>query len=162
RALEIHQQAVQLPLHDLPEEVVRTYLAARFPGSNFPAALAPAIHAHTGGQPLFLVAIVTHMLSRGWILETAPGWALSTTLEKIDLGVPDDVRRTIETQLHQLSPAERSVLEAASVVGIEITPRVVAAALDSEVAVAESHCEMLTRTTHFLQLTGKVVSPDGS
>ena len=101
------------------------------------------------------------MMSRGWILETAPGWALSTPPEMLDLGVPDDVRRLIETQLYRLSPAERALLEAASVAGNEIATSVVAAALGCEVDVAERHCETLARTQHFLRAAGTVEWPDG-
>ena len=128
RTLQARRHCVELPLHDLNAAAVRSYLAMRFPGADFPAALARLIHAHTGGHPLFVVAIVDHMLSRGWILDTAPGWALSTPPETIELGMPDDVRRTIETQLHRLSPSERGLLEAASVAG-DITAPVLAAAL---------------------------------
>ncbi len=161
RTLQVQGQCGELPLHDLSENEVRTYLAQRFPGNDFPPALAHLIHAQTGGQPLFLVATVDHMLSRGWILETAPGWALSTPPEMIDLGVPDDVRRMIETQLHSLSPTERSLLEAASVAEGEITGPVVAAALGWEVDVAELRCETLARTAHFLQVADTVERPDG-
>ncbi len=47
---------------------------------------------HTDGNPLFVTAVIDHMLSQGWILETAPGWALSTPLATLALGVPDVVR----------------------------------------------------------------------
>jgi predicted ATPase len=161
RSLQAQRQCAELPLHDLGETAVGSYLAARFPGADFPAALAHRIHAHTGGHPLFVVALVDHLVSRGWILDTAPGWALSAPLETIDLGVPDDVRHVIEAQLHRLSPAERAVLEAASVAGYEIAAPVLAAALDHDVVVTERHCEALARTQQFLQVAGKIEWPGG-
>ena len=36
RTLHEHQQCERLPLHDLTEESVRTYLTVRFPGNDFP------------------------------------------------------------------------------------------------------------------------------
>ena len=161
RTLQRHKHCEELSLNDLAEEQVRNYLAARFPGGDFPTALARLIHTHTGGHPLFVVAVVDHMLSRGWILDTAPGWALTTPPEMIDLGVPDDVRRMLETQFHALSPAERDLLEAASVAGNHITAPIVAAAFDREIGDAELHCETLARG-RFLRDTGHVELSDGS
>ena len=161
RALTGHARGVLLSLHDLSADAVRAYLAARFPGHGFPPELARVIHAHTDGQPLFLVAVLDHMVSRGWILETMPGWALSVTLETIELGVPDDVRRVIETQLGERSPAERAVLEVAGVAGGEITARVAAAVLGADTVVVEQQCETLARAAQFLRVSGSVRWPDG-
>lgn len=161
RTLQRHEDCEELSLNDFAEEQVRSYLAARFPGGEFPPALARLIHTHTGGHPLFVVAVVDHMLSRGWILDTAPGWALTTPPEMIDLGVPDDVRRMLETQFHALSPAERDLLEAASVAGNDITAPVVATALGRDVGDAELHCETFARGG-FLRDAGHVELPDGS
>jgi DNA-binding winged helix-turn-helix (wHTH) protein/tetratricopeptide (TPR) repeat protein len=161
RALQAQQRCVELPLHDLTAAGVRSYLTTRFPGSDFPPALAELIHSHSGGHPLFVVAIVDHMLSRGWILDTAPGWALTTPPEAIDLGVPDDVRLMIETQLQRASPGDRSLLEAASVAGNEITAMVLAAALGCAVDAAEQRCEGLARVQQFMRVAGTIEWPDG-
>ncbi len=161
RSLQIRRQCVEVQLADLTEDAVHSYLAARFPGSDFPRSLAHRIHAHTGGAPLFMVAIVDHMRTRGWILDTAPGWAITAPPETIDLGVPDDVRRMIESQLHHLSPTERDLLEAASVAGQEVVVPLVAAALGCEVGDAELRCETLARTRRFLDVAGTTEWPDG-
>jgi DNA-binding winged helix-turn-helix (wHTH) protein/tetratricopeptide (TPR) repeat protein len=162
RSLAARHRCVQLPLHDLNVADVRSYLTRRFPGSEFPPALADLIHAHTGGHPLFVVGVVDHMLSRGWILDTAPGWELSTPLEALELGVPDDVRLMIETELQRLAPADRDLLEAASVAGNEIAAAMLAAALGCEIGVAERRCETLARAQQFLQVAGRIQWPDGS
>lgn len=162
RTLVEHRLAALVRLHPLSENAVRDYLAARFPGHRFPPGLAPLIRAQTDGQPLFLVAILDHMVSRGWVLETMPGWALSVALETIALGVPDDVRRVIEMQLSERNPAERAVLEVASVAGGEITARVAAAVLGLDTVVVEQQCENLTRAAHLLRASGTVRWPDGS
>jgi DNA-binding winged helix-turn-helix (wHTH) protein len=161
QTLHMQGRCAELPLHDLNEDAVRAYLALRFPGSDFPSALARLLHEHTGGQPLFLVAVIDHMLSRGWILDTAPGWGLSTPPQRIDLGVPDDVRRMVEMQVQCLSPIERGLLEAASLAGNEIVAPLLAVALGCEIGVAEQHCEMLARGQQFLVAAGTVDWPDG-
>jgi DNA-binding winged helix-turn-helix (wHTH) protein/predicted ATPase len=162
RALEVRQFCVALALHDLPEAGVRSYLEARFPGSDFPPLLARLIHAHTDGNPLFMSAVVDHLRARGDILHTAPGWALAGPMEQLDLGVPDNVRQLIESQLDGLSPADRALLEAASVAGDSFTTVVVAAALGCEVVDAEIRCEAFARAQRFLRVTGRVEWPDGS
>lgn len=162
RALHIRRQCVEISLSELTEEAVRRYLEARFPDSDFPPALARLIHRHTDGNPLFMGAVVDQMLSRGAILHTVPGWELHAPPENIDLGVPDNVRLLIENQLDGLGPADRALLQAASVAGDAFTPLVVAAALGSEVADAEMRCEAFVRAQRFLRIAGHVEWPDHS
>lgn len=162
RTLHARRQCVELPLSDLTEEAVCSYLQARFPGSDFPLALARLIHKHTDGNPLFMVGVVDHMLSRGDILNTEPGWVLRAPPEKIDLGIPDDVRLLIENQLAGLSPADRALLQGASVAGSDFTALIVAAALGCDVADAEMRCESFARAQRFLRIAGRVEWPDRS
>ena len=159
--LRARRQCTALALQDVDVAAVAAYLDRRFPGHEFPAGLARRIHAHTGGQPLFLVATVDHLVRHGWILETAPGWQLSMAPERMDLGVPDDVRRMIETQLHELSPTDRGMLEAASVAGGAVAATILATALRRKVGVASRHCEALARARRFLRAAGTIEWPNG-
>lgn len=162
RAMELRRQCEEIPLHDLERDAVRRYVEARFPGAPFAASLAEAVHRHTDGHPLFTVAAVEHLVSRGLVLETAPGWALAVPAEKLTIEIPDDVRRMIETQIEGLLPAERDLLEAASAAGLELAPQAVAAALGCETTEAETRCEALARTHRFLRTAGRTEWPDGS
>ena len=162
RTLHVHRRSEEIPLPDLTEEEVRSYLHARFPGNTLPPALAHLIQTHTDGNPLFVVGIVDHMLLHGNILDTTPGWALRAPLEEIDLGVPDDVRLLIEEQLDGLSPADRALLEAASVAGHDFTTLAVAAALGCETTDVEMRCEGFARARRFLHVAGHVEWPDRS
>jgi len=162
RTLRVHRRCVELPLSELTEEGVRSYLQARFAGNDFPPAFARQIYDYTDGHPLFLIAVINHMLSHGLILETSPGWALSTPAETSDLTVPDDVRLMIEEEVDALSPADRVLLQAASVAGSEFTALVVAAALGCETADAEMRCEAFVRAQRFLRVAGHVEWPDRS
>src|SRR5206468_6033039 len=67
-----------------------------------------------------------------------------------------------ENQLDDLSPADRALLQAASVAGDPFTARIVAAALGCEVANAEMRCEGFTRAQRFLRVAGHVEWPDRS
>ena len=75
------------------------YLAERFPGHAFPAALAPRLHAHTEGNPLFLVTLVHALVERGVLAMRNGCWALEDDLETVEIGIPETLRQLIEHQL---------------------------------------------------------------
>ena len=160
RTLVLHRQCIELPLSYLRDEDVLRYLEERFPGNDFPPALARVTRRHTDGNPLFMSGVIDHLLSQGFILETAPGWSLRAPLETITLGIPDDVRLLIANDLEGLSPADLALLQAASVAGEDFSPLVVAAALGCKVADVEMRCEAFVQARRFLHVTGHVEWPD--
>jgi len=160
--LKMHRQCTELPLHDLSEEEVRQYLDRRFSGATFGPALATKIHKYTDGNPLLMISVVQHELLQGWIVETDPGWGLTIPVEKLQLEIPEDARQVVEMDFESLSPADRALLEAASVVGVEFPVHTVAAALECAVDDAESRCEDLVRRRWFLRAAGNVEWADGS
>jgi DNA-binding winged helix-turn-helix (wHTH) protein len=160
--LKLRQRCVETPVHELGEADVHSYLGMRFPGAVLPPTLARRIHAHTDGNPLFMRAVVEHLLSRGWILETAPGWSFAAMPETDDLGVPDDARDLIAAQLGSLAPADRSLLDAASVVGHEFAAQGVGAALRCGLDDVELRCETLAQPQRFLRFAGSTDWPDGT
>lgn len=161
RSLETRRRAEQIPLHNLTAGDVRDYLELRYPAADF-ARLAAMVHDYTDGNPLFVVAVVDHLVSRGWILETEPGWALSGALQKGDLEVPDDARRVIQMQFQSLPPSDREWLEVASVAGVEFAPIKIGAVLRRDAAEMETRCEALSRSSGFLRGAASVEWPDGS
>jgi adenylate cyclase len=108
------------------------------------------------------MAVVEHMLSRGWILDTSPGWAFTALPHEIDLGVPDDVRRTIAMQFDRLGPADQSLLQAASVAGAEFAAQAIAAPLGWTLDEVEARCEILAHSQRFLRDAGRSAWPDGT
>lgn len=160
--LKARRQCTELALRNLSEEELRHYLDLRFPGAGFAPMLAAKIHEYTDGNPLFMTSVVQHELLRGRIVETNPGWALSVPLERLRLEIPEDLREMIGAELESLRPADRALLQAASVVGIEFSTQVVATALECGLADAESHCEGLARANWFLRSAGTAERPDGS
>ena len=162
RAMCLQRHALELPLHEFSEADVGRYLTARFPGAELPASLSRRVYAHTDGNPLFVSAVVDQILSRGWILDTAPGWTFSPALDTVDLGLPDGARQMIETQFEALSPADRVLLEAASVAGNEFPAQAIAAAQRRGLDDVEMHCETLARSRGFLRFAGSGTWPDGA
>src|SRR5262249_40661107 len=104
---------------------------------------------------------IDHMLSHGWIIDTSPGWSLAAKLDQFDLGVPDDVRRTISAQFDCLAPADQSLLRAASVAGSEFAAQAIAAVLGWNLDDVETRCEALAQSHRFLRDAGVSAWPDG-
>lgn len=151
RALRSQRRGVELMLDELSAEAVRGYLVARFPGASPPPGLAEVLYAHTEGHPLFLRAAVDHMVARGWILDTAPGWAFDGLPALPDFGVPQDVRDMVALQIGGLGPADRRLLEVASVAGHDFAPGKLAMVLERGEDEVEAGCEALARGDRFLR-----------
>ena len=97
--LRQHGHSTEVPLALLNPATVAMYLAERFPRHAFPAALAPRLHAHTEGNPLFLVTLVHALVERGVLAMRNGCWALEDDLETVEIGIPETLRQLIEHQL---------------------------------------------------------------
>lgn len=157
--LRLRQQCSEIALQYLTAADIDAYLGRRFPGAGFPHALAGLIQEHTDGNPLFMVAVANQLITRGWLVATDPGWALTVSLEKLLLEVPDDLRDVIRFQFHGMGPADRSLLEAASVNGGNSTVAELAPAIDAELRAAEEACEQMVRTSRFLRIADDAAIP---
>jgi DNA-binding winged helix-turn-helix (wHTH) protein/predicted ATPase len=157
--LQLHRQCSEIALPYLTRDDVEAYLAMRFPAASFPSGLSGLIHQQTDGNPLFVVALVDQLRTQGWLVDTAPGWALTVPLEMLQIEVPDDLREMIRAQFHALSPAEQSLLEAAAVAGVEFSADEVAAGIEGEASVVSVACERLSFARRFLRLAGAAELP---
>jgi DNA-binding winged helix-turn-helix (wHTH) protein/predicted ATPase len=166
RALEqdllLHGQGTRLLLTCLDERAVGEYLGERCPGHRFPPELVPLIHRRTDGNPLFMVNAVNALVERA-VLRRADGrWRLTAGLDEVAVGVPENLVRMIQREIDRMDPVERSVLEAASVAGVEFTGASVAAALDEDIVRVEEVCGRLARRGPFLTQEGRTQWPDGT
>jgi DNA-binding winged helix-turn-helix (wHTH) protein/tetratricopeptide (TPR) repeat protein len=163
QTLQQRRRCIEIPLDDLTAGNVETYVEKRLPGYDRPHELARLIHEHTEGNPLFMIAVLGDLIARGWLVDTAPGWALTVPLAKADLGVPDDLRQMIAIQLHAMSPADQALLEAASVAGMDFAAPALAAAVNVGLDEVEAGCERLSRWHRFLRVVGMAEwPPDGT
>ncbi len=130
RALRLHRHATLLALAPFTTAEVRTYLERRLAGSAVVGALAGLTEEHAAGNPLFVDALVTHLIDRGWLRDENGGWRLTVDPAAHQMEWPEDLRGAIEAQLATLPPAVREVLEAASVEGAEFSVACTAAGLE--------------------------------
>src|SRR5262252_7344803 len=140
---------------------VRAYLERRFPASRVADEVADVVHAHTDGNPLFMIVLVDHLVARGWLAKGETTWRVTATRSMIEQEVPDNLRQLIEGQLRFLSPEEREVLEVASVAGATFDAPAVAAGLGVAPESVESVCHRLCGMPRWLHYLGNREWPDG-
>ena len=113
--LLVHRLCHEIVLQPLEEVDVAEYLGMALGGAAVPEGLAGLIHRYTGGNPLFMRAVLEHMQDRGVITAENESWHIETPLEKIDLEAPESLWHMIELQIERLSEEEQQLLEIASV-----------------------------------------------
>jgi tetratricopeptide (TPR) repeat protein len=154
--------ADELPLGPLAVADVRAWLDARFSPSDFPPGLAEALHARAEGLPLFVRALVELLAARGEIARGEKGWSLARPLAALDLEPSKDVKDLVRAQLEPLPEADRSLLEAASVVGKEFSSPVVAGLAGKDALPVEESLLRLSRVQRILERLGDEELPDGT
>lgn len=159
--LQTRHQCQELAIPPLSPEAINEYLQRRFPGHAFPPVLAALLSKRTGGNPLFLVTITEHLVTRGLITSQESGWKLNGALEDVQTEMPDSIQQIIAAQIDRLTTEEQNILEVASVAGMDFSAATVAAGLDAEVIAIETFCEELARRGQFLRVQGVDEWPDG-
>ncbi|NOT54949.1 MAG: AAA family ATPase, partial [Deltaproteobacteria bacterium] len=162
--LHVHGQCVELGLELLTEEHVAEYVAERFgaQGRAFTPEVARLVYRRTDGNALFMVNLVNELITQRMIVQREGRWELKGTVADLEIGIPSSLRQFLEQQLDRLSPTEREVLEAGSVVGIGFPAAAVGAALDTEPRQLEERCAALAQREHFLRHCGVMEWPDGT
>ncbi len=153
--LQIHQLCSEIALERLEETMIAEYLAAEFSRGNLPPGLATLIYHHSGGNALFMVAIVQDMLKRGLIAQDKDGaWRLTTHLETIAPSVPETLQQMLEAQFDQLSAPEQQVLKSASVAGERFSVWTISTMLDLSPDQIEDVCDQLSSRQQVITAAG--------
>ena len=160
--LQMHQRCVELGLEFLSEAAVLKYLEFRFCGGAISQELARFVHAHTDGNPLFVVNVVDFLNSQGRIVQREGQWELQAESERLELQVPPNLREMIDRQLGRLVTEEQALLEAASVAGVGFSACTVAAALNISVVEGEERLTDLAKRGQFLRSLGVHEFSDGT
>jgi class 3 adenylate cyclase len=112
--------AVSLGLEPFDSEDTAASLASLL-GRGVPAQLVEAVAAWSGGNPLFVEEMTTHLVETGMLVHSPDdgGWLITGELTAAN--VPATVSALLAARLERLSSRERDLLEAVSVVGLEFT-----------------------------------------
>lgn len=160
--LQTHGYCQHLPLSLLTVPDVTQYLTDRYTPHTFPLALAPALHRHTEGNPLFVTTAVDHLVANGAIAFKNGQWRLTDDLDKIQFAASATVQELIEGHIDRLTPEEETVLKVASVAGVKFSAACVAAGLETQVETVEGWCDALAQRDLFLRSEGPDEWRDGT
>ncbi len=160
--LVTHKLCADVSLGPLEKDAVREYLVQELNQETLPKGLPSFIHQHCEGNPLFMIAMLEHLIAQGFIRQEGGVWQLRSGLAEIDMGVPTALSEMIEMQIDRLDAADQRLLEAASLIGVIFPAWAAAAALDGDLEDIEDQYEKLTRRLHFLHPAGHDELPDGT
>ena len=159
--LVVHGLCTELTLEHLDEAEIADYVGAEFPEAEFPSGLAGFIHRHSGGNALFMTAIVREMVDNGTIARAAGRWVMTRPLADVALGVPGTLQQMLEAQFSALDATEQRVLSHASVAGDRFSVWALATSqLTSEEI--ENVCERLVERHRFITAAGFQELTDGT
>ena len=134
--LRLHGLAEEIVLDAFSEKEVGEYVARRIPARAADESFIRKLHGRTDGLPLFVADVVNDVMAHG--LRSG-----STTIPKSLAGI-------IERYIEQLTPADRALLEAASICGVEFQLATVARVLECDVASLVESCAALARRQRWL------------
>src|SRR5262249_16085610 len=160
--LLIHDLCAEVPLEHLEESDVADYLGAELPEAEFPSGLAGLIHRQSGGNALFMTAIVRDMVDKGVVAEKGGRWTLTRRLADVAPEVPATLQQMLEAQFTRVIASEPRVLSPASVAGDRFS--VWALATDPHLTSdeIENACEGLAERQQFVQPAGFHELADGT
>ncbi|HEX2452438.1 MAG TPA: AAA family ATPase [Vicinamibacterales bacterium] len=140
---------------------VSEYLALEFDHATFATDLSSAIHRHSGGNALFVSAVVRELVADGVVRREGDTWKLTTPVDRIEPGVPASLQDMLRTQFDQLSTDEQRALRSASVIGDRFAAWTLAAD-GGELEHVEAVCERLAERRRFIRSAGIAELPNGT
>jgi predicted ATPase len=131
-----------------------------------PPGLDSFVYQHSEGNPLFVVAMLEHLIAQRYLVrdggENATQWRQRAPFPEIEAGVPDELSQMIELEIERLGVDEQCLLEAGSLMNIAFPAWAVAAALEKDTPAIEESCDDLARRLYFVRRAGEDELPDGT
>jgi DNA-binding winged helix-turn-helix (wHTH) protein/tetratricopeptide (TPR) repeat protein len=144
----------EIAMEGLVESDVGDYLVKIFNAESLPPGLANLIHQNSGGNPLFMAAIVQDMVNKGSIAMDRGRLILTAPLQEVYFGVPETLQQMLEIQLERLSPEDLRILQSGCVAGERFSVWAAAAMLDASPASIEETCDRLANREQFIRSVG--------
>ena len=164
--LRMRRLCTEITLTALDRPAVGDLLRRELKQEILPPGLASFIHRHSEGNPLFIVALLEHLIAEGnlvqQIVDGRTLWQRRGDFDVLESGVPDGLAKMIELEVERLTEGEQRLLEAGSLMNVAFPAWAVAAALAADLAETEEACDAIARRLHFVQRAGQDELPDGS
>ena len=110
--------AVSLSLEPFGRDDIAASVASIVGGSLDPGVIE-AVERWSGGNPLFVEEIATHLVETARLELTSEGWRLIGDADKLE--VPPSVSALLAARIERLPSSERSCLSRIAVIGLELT-----------------------------------------
>ncbi|RFU48558.1 AAA family ATPase [Paraburkholderia sp. DHOC27] len=150
RDLGLQKLCHDIVLEPLSEDAIAEYLKAEALHAHA-RGFAHLIRERSGGNPLFMVATLDHLVEQGIAQSTPEGWKLHLSPTEVRLEVPLTLSQVIEHRIQRLSHDQQRALEAASVAGLTFDASSVAPAAALSQEDFEEICEALCRQESFIR-----------
>jgi predicted ATPase len=161
--LLLRRLCVDAELGPLRKAAVAELIGRELDEPEPPAGLADFVYLRSEGNPLFVTAVVEHLIAQCFLVRNGHGqWERRAPFEEMEASVPDQLARMIEMEIGRLSEHEQHMLEAASLMRVAFPAWAVAAALQRDSLETEEACDALARRLHFVLRAGQDELPDGS
>ena len=174
--LLLRRLCAEVILNPLPKAAVRDLLMREMKQATLPSGLAAFVHQRAEGNPLFVIAILEHLIAQRFLVKTtevkagdirtgsenAATWEQRGSFKEMEASVPDGLAQMIEIEIERLTEQEQRLLEAGSLIHVAFPAWAVAAALDADPAETEEACDALARRLYFMQRAGQDELPDGT
>jgi tetratricopeptide (TPR) repeat protein len=141
---------------------VQSLIGTALPGIAPDRTLVETVHQRTGGNPLFVLALIDHWKTTAAVLPQPGGWSAAADFGVMGKSVPESLTAMIHQNLETLSQDEQLLLEAASVAGRDFVASVLASSLGWTEDDAELRCAVLARQGTFIRDAGVLEWPGGS
>jgi predicted ATPase len=150
----------EIALRFFGRDEIERYLAAEFPGHNFPREFPSFLQEKTDGNPLFMADLIRYLRDREVIHREGATWKLAEAIPDIGPELPESMRGMIRRKINQLDDADLRLLTAASVQGQEIDSAVLSKVLDMDPGQVEERLQALDEIHAFVKFVGEHELPD--
>lgn len=145
--LRLHRLCEEIVLDTFSEQEVSEYLGKHLPALATDEDFARALHHLTDGLPLFVADVVRDLIEHG---EVAAGGGSAAVRRIRSMVLPETLTGIIERYIRQLKPDERTLLDAASVCGVQFRLGTLARVLGRDAASLAELCAELARRQRWL------------
>lgn len=147
----------------LTRSAMHRYLGCKSPSGKVPSEVAELVVGHSEGNPLFMKAVLDHLLAHGFLVEECGQWIAHLPAAKTLQIMPDTLRQFLEAHIDfELSETERIVLTAASACRVSFAAAYINTAAEMNQEDVEVICDRLSRHKHFVRAMRSIEFPDGS
>ncbi|ASL47803.1 Transcriptional regulator HilA [Burkholderia sp. AD24] len=160
--LATHRRCTVLRLAPLTLEAIGTWLTAGAPPTPADQEFAHLLSERSGGNPLFIRALLEHLLELSLVCRHGDGWRPTSMAATIRSALPPTVLHALESLIQRLSADIQRMLEAASVAGTTFSAATVASAAGMMPAAFDEACQTLAGNGQFIRALDIQHFPDGS